>query len=110
MGRSHSGMRARIPLTYGLPQADAASKMEGVVLSGCVSGLCGKRRRGMSDGPDESERFAGDGGDGDLLELAAADQMAVAARQAMTGLVGDLLNRSRQSGGGRLACRGGRPL
>ena len=110
MGRSHCWVRTRIPLTYSLPPGRCSVEDERELsFPGCVSALCGKRRRGVGDGPDEAERLAGDGGDGDLLELAAPHQVAVAARQSMAGLVGDLLKAAgRRAAAGLLVVAAGR--
>src|SRR5258708_31572154 len=45
------------------------------------------------DGPDEAGEFTGDRGDGDGLELAAADHRPVALVQSALRLPGDLANR-----------------
>src|SRR6266446_6480608 len=48
-----------------------------------------------TDGPDEAGAFTGDRGDGDGLELAAANQRPVALVQSALRLPGDLANRRR---------------
>src|SRR5258706_1763179 len=55
-------------------------------LLGLLAGGCG----GPGDGPDEAERFAGDGGDRHLRQLVAfAGEMAIAPAEAVARLVGD---------------------
>src|ERR1700675_2951067 len=49
------------------------------------------------DGPDKAGEFTSDRGDGDGLELAAADQRAIALVQSALRLPGDLANRRRGS-------------
>ena len=77
-----------MPLTCSLPPGRCSVEDERELsFPGWLSALCGTWRSGVGDGPDEAERLAGDGGDGDLLELAAPHQVAVAARQSVAGLL-----------------------
>src|SRR5438093_6366556 len=109
MGRGHFRVRTRVPLTCGLPPGRCSVEDDWELPPGWLSVLCWDWASGLSDGPDEAERLAGDGGDGDLLDLAAHQQVAIAARQSMASLVGDLLHGRRQAGGRGLAGCGGPP-